>query len=83
MPFVLILLALICAYFVWRGLRPPNVSGPVPQGRIAGRSKCNWEATGNDTVSFGEYYCKTCKTIAYAQGGKPPKECKKHLSGSL
>jgi len=83
MPIVLILIALIGGYLVWRMSRPTAISGPAKMGRLPGAKKCNWVATGNDTVALGEYYCKTCKITAYAQGGKPPKECKKNLRGSL
>ncbi|SEW11876.1 hypothetical protein SAMN04488515_1144 [Cognatiyoonia koreensis] len=83
MPVVLILLALIGAYFIWRASKPSSVSGSGPQSRIMHRGQCKWLPTGNDTVSLAEYYCKTCKVTAYAQGGTPPKECKKNLRGSL
>lgn len=83
MPVVLILIAIVGGYLIWRMSRPSAVSGPGPQGKVTRRGKCRWVATGNDSVSLGEYYCKTCKVTAYAQGGKAPKECKKNLRGSL
>ena len=83
MPIVLILLALIGGYLLWRMSKPTSITGPSSQSRILKRGKCRWMPTGNDTVSLGEYNCKTCKVTAYAQGGKPPQECKKSLRGSL
>ncbi len=77
MPF-LIIAALVIAFVFWNlGRR----SAPGGFGRKPG--KCRWEATGNDTVSLGEYRCRTCKVTAYAKGGRPPQECKRGLGGSL
>lgn len=83
MPIVLILITLIGGYLVWRLSKPSVLPGPGPQGKVTQRGTCKWVATGNDTAALGEYFCKTCKVTAYAQGGQPPKECKKNLRGSL
>ncbi|MEJ6401940.1 hypothetical protein [Yoonia sp. 2307UL14-13] len=71
---VLILAALVIAFLFWQLGRQAGAAPSRP-------GRCRWTATGNDNVSLGEYYCKSCKVTAYAQGGKPPQECKRSLRG--
>ncbi|WP_411891997.1 hypothetical protein [Yoonia sp. SDW83-1] len=75
---ILVIAALLIAVLFWNlGRRSAPVGARRPSG------SCRWVATGNDTVSLGEYRCKTCKVAAYAKGGKPPQECKRGMGGSL
>lgn len=84
MPFLILGALLIAGVVIWRMGRMSGSGGNQSGGLLGHSNKaCMWVATGNDTPSLGEYYCKTCKVTAYAKGGKPPKECKKNLRGSL
>ncbi len=81
MPILLLGLIAVAVVFWTLGRKSGPAIGPGPS---AGRArKCNWEATGNDTVALGEYRCKACKVVAYAKPGETPKECKRGLGGSL
>jgi len=75
---VLIIAALVIAFVFWNLGRKS-----APRAGRPTSDKCKWIPTGNDTVSLGEYRCKSCKVTAYAKGGKPPRECKRGLGGSL
>ena len=78
---LLIVGALLIAFIFWN-LGRRSAPGGARTARSAS-GNCRWVATGNDTVSLGEYRCKTCKVTAYAKGGKPPQECRRGLGGSL
>lgn len=83
MSVVLVVVMLIAGYFIWR-MNSPARKSQMSTPRGAGHTaNCHREAMGNDNVLLGEYYRKTHKVTAYAQGGRPPKERKTNLRGSL
>lgn len=76
MPIILLAIVTVAVVFWTLGRTSRGDSaGPVQSG------KCRWTPTGNDNVSLGEYYCKTCKMTGYAKGGKPPQTCKSNMRG--